>query len=155
MLPVAYVLAVAVYWSGLHLVVPRNRGHIRPIAQFVNEHAQPADTIYVFDMQSFRCYGPPDDPRLRKVLDPADQIPTRRFWIVWSFGSKHGQDKPAPALNWAREFCREETKHYGSGAAAVLFEKLDGKFPSTIDPPYDGLDVPQGRKRASNFNEGK
>ncbi|HET6247936.1 MAG TPA: hypothetical protein VFE47_09595 [Tepidisphaeraceae bacterium] len=155
LLPVAYVVGVGCYWCGLHLAVPRNRGHLRPVAKFVADHARSGDTVYVFDMEPFRCYWQPDDPRLRDVLDRADQIPTRRFWIVWSYANKHEAQKPAPALAWANEFCREQTHDYEKGGAAVLFERIEGRLPAAIKPPYDGVDISEGRKRAVDLVSGK
>jgi hypothetical protein len=139
-LPVIAVLGTGLFWCGRHLVVPRTRGHLRPIAAYVGDHAQADDTIYALDHQAFLCYWPADEPRVRENIDRADQIPTRRFWIVWPFSHEHGRIKPEPALKWAREFCRQESITYGSGGAAALFVREEGKMPTKLEPPYGGVE---------------
>src|SRR5665213_756968 len=136
--PTAYVLILAAFWSGLHLLHPRNRGHLRPIAQYLHSHAQPGDGIYCLEQLEFECYWPANDPRVRWEMDPANQIPFNRFWIVWSFPNPVAEHRRDPLLKWAAEFATQKERITNNGGAAVLFQRVDGKLPLHPRPPPTG-----------------
>lgn len=153
LLPVIVFLAAAVYWCGLHLVVPRTRGHLRPIAAIVASQAQPTDTIYCLDRLAFLCYWPGDPSRVKETIDRADQIPTQRFWIIWPFAHEHGRIKPEPALKWARQFSHQDQLTYGTGGAAALFTREDGKLPANLEPPYGGVQDLKNKQQSHRVSD--
>jgi uncharacterized membrane protein len=137
--PLAYMLAVMVFWAGLHAVVTRHRDHLRPVVAYVRAHMRPADTIYTFELRVVQVYWPNADPnQLRWRLDNADRIPTRRFWIVWEFSTTRGRHQVDDTLAWARSFCREKDHIDSKGAHAVLFERNADAMPAKLQAPYRG-----------------
>ncbi|HXE55240.1 MAG TPA: hypothetical protein VN541_19610, partial [Tepidisphaeraceae bacterium] len=129
---VAMVLTVAAM-AAYSLVVPRDRGHIRPAVEFVRRHAQPNDTIYALLYHEFECYWPKDDPRVQTELPPASRIPTKRFWIVWSFPNQRVLHRLDSTLQWAGSFARRKLTFVGHGGSAYLFE-ID-RAPPDLEPP--------------------
>jgi hypothetical protein len=135
-IPGVFLAGIAMYWAVLHLAIPRTRAHLRPIAEYVRSHAQPEDGIYVFQDREWNCYWPEHDPRVRYQVDRADQIPFRRFWVIWSFPNENGLKRINRLLDWANQFAtRLDTKIDKRGGAAFLFEEKAGIIPLAIDPP--------------------
>lgn len=136
--PAAYALGVACFWSGLHLIHPRTRADLRPIASYLRTHASSSDGIYSLEQREFECYWPPGDPRVRWEMDRADRIPFKRFWLVWSFANQKARHRRDPLLAWIRQFAKQEDEVTSAGGAAVLFERIGKKEPSPLDPPATG-----------------
>ena len=119
-------------WASVHLIFPRNRSHLRPVAAYVLANVEPSDTIYTFDLTTLLCYWPSEDPRIRDYLDRADQIPTRRFWIVWSGSGEASRKDRSDAELGMREFCVVKKQMFVEGGSAVLFERIDAKPPAKL-----------------------
>ena len=135
-IPAAFVLGIALYSAGLHLVVPQTRAHLRPIAKYVRLHIQPNDGIYALQGREWNCYWPIDDARVHDEIPRADRIPFRRFWIVWSFPNPQAVKRIDPLLKWAEQFCnRLDTQIDRRGGAAFLFERKDDALPDPLEPP--------------------
>jgi hypothetical protein len=135
-IPLGYMLAVAIFWAGLHAVVPRHRENLRPIVTYVRAHMLATDTVYIFELRVLQVYWRNPDPnQVRWRLDNADQIP-RRFWIVWAYSNSKGQHQPDGTLAWAREFCQEKDGIITPGGAAILFERNGTAMPSKPQAPF-------------------
>ncbi|MDB5173014.1 MAG: hypothetical protein JWM97_949 [Phycisphaerales bacterium] len=148
--PTGYMLAIAAYWSGLHLLVPRNRGHLRPVAAYLREHIRADDGIYAFEQREFACYWPAGDARVRGDMDAADRIPWKRYWIIWSFPHDKRLHRLDPLLAWSKQFAVEKDRFQCVGGLAVLFEKNGQEVPAGLgQPPEVGVDhnVPGGGQR--------
>ncbi len=134
--PAAFVIGIALYSAGLHLVVPQTRAHLRPIATYVRQHIQPSDGIYALQGREWNCYWPIDDARVHDEIPRADHIPFRSFWIVWSFPNPQAVKRIDPLLKWTEQFCnRLDTQIDRRGGAAFLFEKKDDALPNPLEPP--------------------
>ena len=130
----AALVAVAAANSAFHLVVPRARGHLRPVAAFVRDHVQPSDVVYCLQEREFSCYWPVPDSRLHDELPPADEIPGKRFWIVWSYANDRIRHRLDGTLDWAQSFSRQRMDFLGSGGCAYLFEITAAPVPP-VPPP--------------------
>ncbi|MDB5330809.1 MAG: hypothetical protein JWP03_1960 [Phycisphaerales bacterium] len=150
LVPTGYVLAVAAYWAGLHVIVPRNRGNLRPVAAYVREHMRADDGIYALEQREFECYWPAGDTRVRWDMDAADRVPWNRYWIVWSFPHDKRLHKLDPMLAWSKQFSAERDRFQCPGGLAVLFEKDGREVPAALaQPPDVGVEhgVPGGGLR--------
>jgi|GEM_PF-1463413 len=135
-IPVAFVIGVALYSAGLHLIFPQTRAHLRPIAQYIRLHIQPGDGIYALQDREWNCYWPIDDAGVHDEIPRADRIPFRRFWIVWSFPNPQAVKRIDPLLKWAEQFCsRLDARIDRRGGAAFLFERKDDALPNPLEPP--------------------
>ncbi|MDB5291900.1 MAG: hypothetical protein JWL69_3141 [Phycisphaerales bacterium] len=150
LVPTGYVLAVAAYWAGLHLLIPRNRGNLRPVAAYVREHMRADDGIYALEQREFECYWPAGDARVRWDMDAADQVPWKRYWIVWSFPHDKRLHRLDPMLAWSKQFGMEKDRFQCAGGLAVLLEKNGQDVPTGLGQPPDvGVEhnVPGGGQR--------
>ena len=135
-IPAAFVVGIALYSAGLHMIFPQTRAHLRPIAQYVRHHIQPGDGIYALQDREWNCYWPIDDARVHDEIPRADRIPFRRFWIVWSFPNPQAVKRIDPLLKWAGQFCnRLDTRIDRRGGTAFLFERKDDALPEPLEPP--------------------
>jgi hypothetical protein len=136
LIPAVYVIGVGLYWAGLNLATPQTRGHLRPVARYVLQHAQPTDGIYALEHREWICYWPQDDQRVRPEMDEASEIPFTRFWVIWSFSSDHGRHRVDPVLNWIESFADQRDSFIEkSGGEAFLFERHAGATPADNQPP--------------------
>jgi hypothetical protein len=138
--PAAYVLVVASVSAAAHLVVPRNRGHLRPVLAHVREVVRPGDRVYVLnDRRAFFWYWPAAEGRLNLGRVSSEGLAADRFWIVWSFSNDTGKHLADPALKWARSFAAERDAFYSNGGAAVLMtpERASSALPPSIDSVFD------------------
>jgi hypothetical protein len=124
--PTAFLLGVAIVVAGFHLVVPRNRGHLRQIVAFVREHSHPQDQIYVLnDRRVVLWYWPASEDRLQYRLGPADPPPGQRFWIIWSLDNDAGRQQLDALLGWARDFAVQRQRILFRDGGAILMERQD------------------------------
>ena len=77
------MIAIAVGSAAYHIVAPRQRGHVRPIVAFILRTLTARRRHLHASRNAFDAYWPVG-ARLRQETDYADQIPFKRFWIVWS-----------------------------------------------------------------------
>lgn len=133
-IPPAALALISAGGAAFHLVAPRDRGHIRPAIAFVREHAGKDDAIYALLYREFQCYWPEDDRRVWTDLPAADQIPSRRFWIVWSFPNARVLHRLDGTLKWAESFATRRLSYVGHGGSAYLFEITE---PAPHAPPPD------------------
>ena len=133
-LPAAAVCLIAAGLAAWHLVVPRYRGHVRPAVQFVRSHLEAGDGIYSLQYREFQCYWPPDDPRVRTIVDPADQVPFRRFWIVSSYPNDPARRRYERTMTWARTFADLKLSFSRPGGSAYLFEMRNTPPPHSLPP---------------------
>jgi hypothetical protein len=130
---IAAMLAVSIGNAGYHLAVPRMRGNLRPIAQFVAGHRQAGDQIFPLEDKEFACYWPITDPSVHTWLRRSDRMPGQ-FWIVWSLNSRIRQVDPV--LRWARAFATEDDHLVIDGASAFRFDTTGHPPPAApLDPP--------------------
>jgi hypothetical protein len=121
-LPAAALVAAVAASAAFHLVSPRYRGHVRPAAAFVREHAAADDAIFPFQPHEFQCYWPLDDPHVEVDPPPADEIHARRFWIVWSYPNARFRSHLDPVLKWADSFATRQLGYDKPGGCAFLYE---------------------------------
>lgn len=131
--------------ASYRLVVPRSRSNVRPIVQYIRQHRQPGEGLYLVgepDAQKISgasytstlsrellCYW--QDPAPWHAGMPANlwSIPERRFWIAFTALPKHGADKIPdtlkPLLNQLDAIAdRKDLKLApGGGGVAVLYER--------------------------------
>ncbi len=154
MIPGLFLAGLAMYWAVLHLIVPRTRAHLRPIAAYVRDHARPGDGIYVFQDREWNCYWPAGDPRVRYQVDRADKIPFRRFWVIWSFPNETGLKRVNRLRQWADQFATQlDSKIDKRGGAAFLYEERPGITPPPIEPPSIMTHHKAMHERAREFRD--
>jgi hypothetical protein len=135
-IPAGFLAGLSIFWAAIHLAVPHTRSNLRPVAAFVAQHVQPDDGIYALDERVWICYWPADDRRLRPELDRADQIPFKRFWVIWSFSSDRNLHRLDPRLHWLATFADRRDKFIdNAGGEAFLFERRPGELPAQLEPP--------------------
>jgi hypothetical protein len=128
---IAALFAVSLANAGYHLVVPRTRAQLRPIARYIADHRQPGDQIFPLEDKEFACYWPTDDPAVHSALRRSNRMP-RHFWIVWSPSAIRSPD---PFLRWARSFSKEVDHTNGIGGSAYRFETSAPTMAVPVDPP--------------------
>jgi hypothetical protein len=141
-----FVLALVIVGRGVgeasyRLFVPRSRSNIRPIVQYIREHRQPGEGLYLVgepDAQKITadsytstlsrellCYW--RDPSPWHAGMPADlnKIPERRFWIAFTSLPRHKTQTLEPLLKRLQPIATEKELKVapGFGGAAVLFER--------------------------------
>ncbi|HSZ56045.1 MAG TPA: glycosyltransferase family 39 protein [Tepidisphaeraceae bacterium] len=122
--PAALVLGFAMVPAAMHLVVPRDRGHLRQAVKFIREHVQPDDEIYVLhDQRIVLWYWPACEGRMRWRLGPDDPPPGRRFWIVWNFDNDASKRRAEAVVRWADGFATRRQQIHFSDCGAVLMER--------------------------------
>ena len=138
--PIGYVLIVASVSAAWHLVIPRNRGHLRPVLAHVRVAARPGDMIYVLnDRRTFLWYWPEAEGRIKGGAEDAAETPGRRFWMVWSFSNQSGRRLADPVLKWASTFAELDDQVYSNGGGAVLMTPQ--RAPSAREPHIDSVFV--------------
>jgi 4-amino-4-deoxy-L-arabinose transferase-like glycosyltransferase len=130
------LLTVGLIIAIMHIVHPRNRGDMRPVAHYVAAHAQPGDRIMALEQCEFSCYWPENDPRVSWSLLPADAIGSPRFWIVWSSSDVQTKRHFDQILDWVKMFAVQRNSCTFPGAQAICFER-DNRPLSAVDlqPP--------------------
>lgn len=122
--PAAFLAIVAIISAGWHLVIPRNRGHLRPVVAQLRQQVRPNDAIYVLnDKRAFLCYWTVPDDRVRWQLEKDDPVVTDRFWLVWSFSNDSGKHQFDALLRRLKTVARIRKEIYSDGAGAVLLER--------------------------------
>jgi hypothetical protein len=132
-IPAAALIAVGAGSAAFHLVSPRYRGHVRPVAAFVRAHSSIDDAIFPLQPHEFACYWPAVDPRVSYDIPPANQIHAKRFWLVWSFPNARFRSHLNPLLKWARTFATERVSYDRAGGCAFLFE-ISGAPDNSVPP---------------------
>ncbi len=143
----AYVLITALITAAIHIVHPRNRGHMRPLAEHLARQVRSDDALFVLEQCEFECYWNSDDPRLHWSLPRADAITARRFWIVWSFSNTRAASRREAILQWARKFARQRELFDLRDAQAVLFESTGAPIAPRDNQPPDVAGVPHDAHR--------
>ena len=123
-IPGIFLVGIAMYWAVLHLANTRSAGPSSTDCEYARSHSQPEDGIYVFQDREWNCYWPEHDPRVRYQVDRADQIPFRRFWIIWSFPNEKGLKRINRLLDWANQFStRLDTKIDKRGGGCISIRR--------------------------------
>ena len=119
-LPVA-LLALHGVIDVYHLRVPRYRGNMRPVVQYIRAHRAPGERVFALRDRELLAYWPDPDDRVVIGAWPEQFPPRGRFWVALSFG-QGGRDKfkheippnldgqPASLQQWR-------------GGAALLFDR--------------------------------
>jgi hypothetical protein len=141
-----FALALVVVGRGVveasyRLVVPRSRSNLRPLVNYIREHRQPDEGLYLVgepDTQKINaesytstlsrellCYWRNPTPWHAGMPANLSDIPERRFWIAFSCLPKHGTRTLDPLLKRLQPIASEKDRKVapGGGGAAVLFEK--------------------------------
>jgi len=138
--PVAYVLILAATSAAMHLVEPRNRGHLRPVIAHVRKKVRTGDRVYVLnDRRAFLWYWPEAEGNLRAGDDVPIASSNSRFWVVWSFPNETIKRQADPVLRYARTFSREQDHVYSIGGGAVLM--TPERAPTSVQPGVESLFV--------------
>jgi hypothetical protein len=132
--PAGIMVAIAGGSAAVHLFVPQERGHVRRAAEFVAAHAGPDQAIYALQPNEFRCYWPPEDPRVYGEIPRADAIASREFWIVCSYPNATARRRLDPLLGWLDSFAACRQSYSGDGCCAYLFQ-MTSKSPPHSAPP--------------------
>jgi hypothetical protein len=126
--PGVLLVILAAVSAVLHVAAPRQRGNIRPVVAYVRSQAGPDDGIYTPSRTAFYAYWDVGD-RLHTDMEPADEIPFKRFWIVWSNPSAHERQRLERVRAWADTFAEEKVVYERSGDFAYRFEMKPGPRP--------------------------
>lgn len=133
-------LIVGLFDTAMHQVRPMGRCHIRPVVQYIRQHRQPGDGLYLINEGStpaapilndggieFLLYWPEPDPPFHRTLPDAQCISEQRFWIAFPFLPRHGTRFLDPTLNLIRRHAIEKDRFIlKTGGAAYLFEQKTG-----------------------------
>ncbi len=137
--PALPFLVVGVGEAAMNQVHPMGRCHIRPVAQYIRQHRQPGEGLYLVNEGGspatpildgggieFLLYWPDFDPLMHRTLPAPQLIPERRFWIAFPFHPRHGTRFLEPTLNLVRQHAVEKDRFVlKTGGAAYLFERED------------------------------
>jgi hypothetical protein len=144
LVPAGYVLIVASVSAAWHLVLPRNRGHLRPVLEHVREAARPGDRIYVLnDRRAFMWYWPEAEGDVKAGSEAPPGTSGGRFWVVWSFSNQTGKRLADPVLKYGRSIGNEQDEVFSDGGGAVLIAPQG--LASESAPNIDGVFVVPGR----------
>lgn len=132
--PAVAMVAIAAGTAAFHLALPRYRAHIRPAVNFMRAHLRPGDGIYALQLREFECYWRSGHPVVRAELDDADQIPFKRFWIIWSYPNERAGKRLDPVRRWITTFAAERQSFRYAGGCAYLYE-LGANPPVHSAPP--------------------
>ena len=131
-------LAAGLGNGGYFLICPRTASHIRPVVEYVREHRQAGEAIYIAaegrpnrSLELF-CYWRPDPP-IFTDLQPGQGIESRRFWIVIPFLPAHGVRPMQGVLDYASSLARQRDSYQVTGGAAFLFEQVSPSQTQTAD----------------------
>jgi 4-amino-4-deoxy-L-arabinose transferase-like glycosyltransferase len=111
------------------VVHPQFRSHIRPVVQYIRSHYRAGDTIYLLGLPGqrhleFFCYWRDPPPPIFHEFPAAGQLPTGRFWIVFTFAPGHPTRFMPPILASARSMAQEKDRLIvNQGGAAYLFDR--------------------------------
>jgi 4-amino-4-deoxy-L-arabinose transferase-like glycosyltransferase len=123
------MIVAGIAFGSYHLIFPRTRSDIRPIAQYVHRHRQPGQAIYALGegpagrSVEFFCYWPHPAPPVYTVMNLTQDPPTHRFWIIWSFLPHHGLSHAQGVLHEAQSVGNEIDHFVVPGGAAFLFQR--------------------------------
>jgi hypothetical protein len=119
--------AILVVQSSYALAVPRTRTHIRPAIEFLREHRQPGDTVWVVGGAAsdiYRCYVDPPDALTVLNVPPDHPLPPGRFWIVFARQPERMKEAMKPVLARAEAGGAQLRKSLVvRGGAAFLYER--------------------------------
>lgn len=131
-------LAAGLGNGGYFLICPRTASHIRPVVEYVREHRQAGEAIYIAaegrpnrSLELF-CYWRPDPP-IFTDLQRGQGIESRRFWIVIPFLPAHGVRPMQGVLDYASSLARQRDSYQVTGGAAFLFEQVSPSQTQTGD----------------------
>ena len=123
--------------AAYHLIIPRNRSHIRPAVEYVRSHRLPGETLYVIggnSLSSFLCYWRHPEPPVIDSNDlPTGPLPAR-FWVVFEFDPDQGLKKREPSLQRARAAANQDAPFIANGGAAFHFHRNDPPATAASSP---------------------
>jgi hypothetical protein len=132
----APLLILAVAQCAKHSVDPEARSNIRPVVQFVREHRQAEEAIYLAGggvlpqarvsgrNVEFLCYWPLGEERnIYRQMIPPEQITARRFWVVFSLISTEKLSLRDPLLQRLKAVADPQT-HFAAGPAEAILYQL-------------------------------
>ena len=114
--------------AAFHVVRPEPRTHIRPVIDYLKQHHQPGEGIYVIGKGTrsmFMWYwrGQPG-PLLYKDEDgPNLPIPWQRYWVTGIYRPRTGIAEMQHDVNYAAAGAHEVQRFQGDGSAAILYER--------------------------------
>ena len=123
--PVA-LLAINGSIAAYHLVVPRYRGNMRPVVEYIRQHRKPDEPVFALRHVEFRAYWPDTVDENIHIGNWPKRFPSRgRFWVALSVGQ--GKDKLKKELRYDQRGLREpmEMKTW-RGGAALLYDRSAG-----------------------------
>lgn len=154
----AVIIGRGVGEASYHLFVPRIRSGARPAAQYIREHRQSGEGLYLVGEPEEKslnyrsdlclellCYWPDPPPPWHAGLpaNPA-QIPESRFWVMFTSQPKHDTKFVEPLIEHLAPAAdlRGEYLVPGGGGAALLFERktpvTPASHPATATAPAAG-----------------
>jgi hypothetical protein len=140
----APLLLLAIANSAKHSVDPEARSNIRPVVRYVRQHRRGDEAIFLAGggvlpqtrvsgrNVEFLCYWPLGDERniFRQMIPPeqitADQLPSRRFWVVFSLISTEKLSLRDPLLHRLQAVADPQTRFAAGPAVAILYQLRDG-----------------------------
>jgi hypothetical protein len=118
----ALILAVGVAISVYHLWVPRYRGNMRPVVDYIRAHRAPDEPVYALRHVEFLVYWPDPDPNVRLGQWPEPFPREGRFWIALSVGQ--GRDKLRKELDYDAAGLGQPTSiTTWRGGAALFYDR--------------------------------
>lgn len=133
------LLIVGVTGAVSRFAHPLVRSQIRPAVEYVREHRQEGEALYITGTSShgridpegregrhleLLCYWRHPPEPFHSLWPGAANIPEHRFWVVYAFDAGHDNDRAAKLLHELRTVA-DERAHFvdPQGGAAYLFEK--------------------------------
>lgn len=115
------LLTIGTIPAAYHLIVPRYRGHIRPVVEYVRAHRRANEGIYARNEKEFLCYWPNPDPRVH-LGDWPREFPENRFWVLFTHSSNRDRQKLLPDV---KNIAVQRQAYNVAGGTAVLFEQTN------------------------------
>jgi hypothetical protein len=141
--PGALVALVGLCLAIHNAIWPYAFSDYRPLVQAVRERAETGDVVYSPFTAEFMYYWPEIADRVHPDAPYADQIPSRRFWIVWSRPNSDNLRDLEAMRRWAATFATARGSYVASGNYAYVYE-------ITSPPPHT-----RWRSRSSPASKGE
>jgi hypothetical protein len=133
----ASLVALAAGNCALHAIWPGARSNIRPVVQYVSEHRQSDEMIYLAGggvlpqtrvsgrNVEFLCYWQGGEENIVRQMIPPEEITARRFWVVYSLISSEKLSRLDPLLRRLDAVADVRERFVAGPAGAVLYVRRE------------------------------
>jgi len=141
------LLLLAVSQCTLHAVRPVERSNIRPVAQYVLQHRNSNQPIYLAGAGGlpqtrvsgrnveFLCYWPGDETNIHRLMPDPEQIRDPEFWVVYTTVSTDKRSALDALLQRLEKVARPTDQQFSTGPAGGVLYRLTTPPPASQPTP--------------------